>query len=115
MLIHVRLTGASILVVTHGYQVKEHGDDPFVNLTSKAADDFGQASLPGRFLVDMIPARECKVVVHVLVSYADKGAWQWPIFPRGFQGVAGESSLTNTVKACSRRGMCRTNGLSNRS
>ena len=70
MLIHVRLTGASILVVTHGYQVREHGDDPFVNLTSKAADDFGQASLPGRFLVDMIPARECKVVVHVFVCLA---------------------------------------------
>ena len=60
MLILVRLTGASILVVTHGYQVREDGDDPFVNLTSKAADDFGQASLPGKFLVDLVPARECR-------------------------------------------------------
>ena len=44
--------------MTHGYQVKEDGTDPFVDIALDAAEDVGKATLPGAFLVDMIPARK---------------------------------------------------------
>lgn len=51
-----RLIGASMLVISYGYQIREHGQDPFIEIVKTAAEDFAQAALTGAFLVDIIPA-----------------------------------------------------------
>ncbi|KAH9947304.1 cytochrome P450 [Amylocystis lapponica] len=49
-----KLSGAIILKMSHGYQVKE-GADPFVDTADKATNEFSLATAPGAFLVDIIP------------------------------------------------------------
>ncbi|KAI5920501.1 cytochrome P450 [Camillea tinctor] len=48
--------GAIILKIAYGYKVDEHSQDPFVELADAALDQFSQASVPGAWLVDTIPA-----------------------------------------------------------
>ncbi|KAJ3790675.1 cytochrome P450 [Lentinula aff. detonsa] len=54
---HVRrLAGAVILRISHGYEVQEHKDDPFVTLANSATEQFSLATSTGQYLVDCIPA-----------------------------------------------------------
>ncbi|KAK7695653.1 hypothetical protein QCA50_000289 [Cerrena zonata] len=53
---HIRkMAGAIILMITHGYTVKEEGTDSFVSIADKVLDEFAQATTPGAFLVDALP------------------------------------------------------------
>jgi len=49
-----RTAGAIILMISHGYTVKEH-DDPMVDIVEAAMDQFSECIEPGTFLVDMVP------------------------------------------------------------
>ncbi|KAF8826442.1 hypothetical protein HHX47_DHR5000291 [Lentinula edodes] len=54
---HVRrLAGAVVLRISHGYEVQEHKDDPFVTLANSATEQFSLATSTGQFMVDCIPA-----------------------------------------------------------
>lgn len=48
--------GAIILMITYGYQVKEH-NDPLVKIAEDGVDTFSKATLPAAFLVDVFPFR----------------------------------------------------------
>ena len=49
-------SGAIILMITFGYQVKKHGD-PLVKIAEDGVDTFSKATLPAAFLVDLFPIR----------------------------------------------------------
>ena len=49
--------GTIILMITHGYPVKQH-DDPLVKAVDAAVNGFSECLEPGAYLVDMIPLRE---------------------------------------------------------
>ena len=51
------MVGAIILMISHGYPVKEQ-DDPLVNVAEAAVSAFSKCLEPGAYLVDMIPLRE---------------------------------------------------------
>lgn len=44
-----------ILKITYGYTVEPHGRDPLVDLADGSIDKFSMASVPGRWLVDVVP------------------------------------------------------------
>ena len=48
--------GGIILMITYGYQVKEH-NDPLVKIAEDGVDTFSKAALPAAFLVDVFPFR----------------------------------------------------------
>ena len=50
-----------MLAIAHGYQIRTEGEDPLVTLVTQVADQFGEAAMPGTFLVDVFPFRECCV------------------------------------------------------
>jgi cytochrome P450 len=53
---HIRkLAGAIVLMVSHGYQVKE-GNDDFVDFAEDLMSEFAYAVAPGNFAVDAVPA-----------------------------------------------------------
>ncbi|KAF9649833.1 cytochrome P450 [Thelephora ganbajun] len=49
-----KTTGAIVLMISHGYTVKEH-DDPIVDVVEAAVNGFSECMEPGAFLVDMVP------------------------------------------------------------
>ncbi|EOA92259.1 uncharacterized protein SETTUDRAFT_114627 [Exserohilum turcica Et28A] len=53
---HIRKeAGGVILKITYGYNTLPHGEDPLVNLASKTMDQFADATVPGRWAVDLFP------------------------------------------------------------
>ncbi|KAJ5297431.1 hypothetical protein N7508_007680 [Penicillium antarcticum] len=48
--------GAVILNIAYGYRVEPFGRDHLVHITNEALDEFGKATVPGAWLVDIIPA-----------------------------------------------------------
>lgn len=50
-----RLYGSIVLSMGYGYKLQE-GQDPLIALVNRALDGFQEASTPGNFLVDVIPA-----------------------------------------------------------
>jgi len=50
----IRTAGAIILMISHGYSVKEH-DDPIVDMVEAAVSQFSECVEPGAYLVDMVP------------------------------------------------------------
>ncbi|KAL6704260.1 hypothetical protein ACN47E_008428 [Coniothyrium glycines] len=53
---HIRKeAGSVILKITYGYTTVPHGRDPFVDLAAKTMAQFADATVPGRWLVDMLP------------------------------------------------------------
>jgi hypothetical protein len=53
---HVRiLSGSIILSIAFGYAVQDGDSDEFVNLGTKLMHEFGDASMPGRYIVDILP------------------------------------------------------------
>ncbi|KAK7892475.1 hypothetical protein LTR67_007572 [Exophiala xenobiotica] len=54
---HLRIeAGAIILKIAYGYTIDAHRPDPLVVLADEALDQFSQATVPGRWLVDILPA-----------------------------------------------------------
>ncbi|PPQ73581.1 hypothetical protein CVT26_010565 [Gymnopilus dilepis] len=49
-----RSTGAVILRISHGYDVREK-DDPYITLAEEALEQFSLSTAPGGFLVNLIP------------------------------------------------------------
>lgn len=47
-----------ILNIAYGYRVEPFGRDHLVHITNEALDEFGKATVPGAWIVDVIPA--CK-------------------------------------------------------
>ncbi|KAK2467136.1 hypothetical protein APHAL10511_000685 [Amanita phalloides] len=57
---HLRkLTGGIILQLTYGIDVRDEGNDPFVDLIEKANGNFNAATVPGAFIVDFFPFLKC--------------------------------------------------------
>ncbi|KAF2851313.1 cytochrome P450 [Plenodomus tracheiphilus IPT5] len=53
---HIRKeAGAVILKTTYGYSPEAHGKDPLVDLAMNTMSDFGDATVPGKYLVDVMP------------------------------------------------------------
>jgi hypothetical protein len=53
---HIRKeAGAVILRTTYGYTPEVHGSDPFVDLAGQTMVDFADATVPGRYVVDIMP------------------------------------------------------------
>ena len=52
-----------MFIIAYGYRIKEEWQDTLMHIAELSADNFAQATLPGAFLVDAIPA----CVLHVLV------------------------------------------------
>ncbi|KAG0699195.1 cytochrome P450 [Suillus ampliporus] len=79
-----RTTGAIILRISYGYEVKEV-DDPLVVNAERALDQFARFSIAGDFLVDFLPF--CKAIHFDVFS-------QWPDYvlvakvPEWFPGAA---------------------------
>ena len=44
-----------MLAIAHGYQIQTKGEDPLVTLVTQVADQFGEAAMPGTFIVDVFP------------------------------------------------------------
>ena len=54
---HIRTEiGAIILKITYGYSIEPSGSDPLVTLADNALDQFSQAAVSGKWLVDILPA-----------------------------------------------------------
>ncbi|KAI1629033.1 cytochrome P450 [Exophiala viscosa] len=54
---HIRTeAGAIILKIAYGYTIEPHRPDPLVSLADEALDQFSQAAVPGKWLVDIVPA-----------------------------------------------------------
>lgn len=45
-----------ILNIAYGYRVEPFGKDHLVHIANKALDEFAKATVPGAWLVDVIPA-----------------------------------------------------------
>ena len=56
---HIRKeAGSVILKITYGYNTEARGQDPFVDLASKTMEQFADATVPGRWSVDVFPFSE---------------------------------------------------------
>jgi len=53
---HIRReAGSVILRIAYGYNAETHKNDPLIDLAGEAMDQFGQAAVPGAWLVDVMP------------------------------------------------------------
>ncbi|TVY47716.1 O-methylsterigmatocystin oxidoreductase [Lachnellula occidentalis] len=53
---HIRKeAGSVILKITYGYTAEAHGRDPFVDLAGATMKGFAEATIPGKWLVDIMP------------------------------------------------------------
>jgi len=56
---HIKIeAGAVILKLTYGYNVNQHGKDHLVDIAGQMMEDFSEAFIPGRWMVDILPFRE---------------------------------------------------------
>jgi hypothetical protein len=84
LIIHLSMAGEIIILITYGIKVKEY-DDPFIIAAEKGVRAAFQATIPGSFLVDMMPwlrwvpewmpgagfqkvARECKEQAEIMLN-----------------------------------------------
>ena len=66
---HIRKeAGSVILKITYGYNTEPRGEDPFVNLASKTMAEFADATVPGRYAVDLFPFRKSALLVAKIFS-----------------------------------------------
>ena len=47
-----------MLILSYGYRINREGEDHLLSKSFESVEQFGQASLPGAFLVDIFPACE---------------------------------------------------------
>jgi hypothetical protein len=53
---HIRKeAGSVILKITYGYTAEAHGRDPLVDLAGRTMGTFAEATVPGRWVVDILP------------------------------------------------------------
>jgi hypothetical protein len=53
---HIRKeAGSVILKITYGYTTIPHDNDPFVDLAAKTMEQFAEATVPGKWMVDILP------------------------------------------------------------
>ncbi|KAF1849093.1 O-methylsterigmatocystin oxidoreductase [Cucurbitaria berberidis CBS 394.84] len=53
---HIRKeAGSVILKITYGYTTVAHGNDPLVDLAGKTMEQFAEATVPGKWMVDLLP------------------------------------------------------------
>lgn len=50
--------GAVILKITYGYTANPHGKDPLVDMAVKTMHEFADATVPGKWAVDIMPFRK---------------------------------------------------------
>jgi hypothetical protein len=56
---HIRKeAGSVILKITYGYTTVANGNDPFVDLAAKTMEQFADATVPGKWSVDIFPFRK---------------------------------------------------------
>jgi hypothetical protein len=56
---HIKMeAGAVILRVTYGYTPNMVGRDPLVDMAGQTMEDFADVMIPGKYLVDIVPARK---------------------------------------------------------
>lgn len=55
--------GAVILKITYGYTAEAHGRDFLVDLVGKTMHEFADATVPGRWAVDIMPFCKCFLVI----------------------------------------------------
>jgi hypothetical protein len=48
--------GAVILKITYGYNIEPRGNDTLVDMAGQVMHNFAEAAVPGKFLVDVLPA-----------------------------------------------------------
>jgi hypothetical protein len=70
---------AIILRISHGYEAKGN-NDPFVDLADRAVDQFSRSTVPGAFMVDIVPL--CKTIrfysLPVIALIISISYFQWP-------------------------------------
>ena len=54
------MTGATVLMISYGYQAQEH-DDPLIKIAEEATEQAAEVAQPGAFFVDVFPFRKCRV------------------------------------------------------
>lgn len=53
---HIRKeAGSVVLKIIYGYTTNAHGRDPFVDLATKTMVEFAEATVPGKYAVDVFP------------------------------------------------------------
>ncbi len=52
--------GTVILRITYGYTAEPHGRDPLVDMAGKTMQEFADATVPGKWVVDIMPF--CKFI-----------------------------------------------------
>jgi hypothetical protein len=53
---HIRKeAGSVILKITYGYTTEARGNDPLVVLACTTMEQFAEATVPGKWMVDMLP------------------------------------------------------------
>ena len=56
---HIRTeAGAIILKIVYGYSIEPNKKDPLIALAEEAQTQFAEAAKPGRWMVDILPARK---------------------------------------------------------
>lgn len=80
-----RLNGSIVLKMGYGYDLKE-GNDPLIALVNRALDGFQEASTPGNFLIDVIPACENQFS-HVMQTRKADNAETVERVPKWFPGA----------------------------
>ncbi|KAI4652478.1 hypothetical protein J4E93_002681 [Alternaria ventricosa] len=61
---HIRKeAGSVILKITYGYTTVANGNDPFVDLAAKTMEQFSDATVPGKWSVDIFPFCEYRFLM----------------------------------------------------
>jgi hypothetical protein len=63
---HIRKeAGSVILKITYGYTTAARGNDPLVDLARKTLDQFTEAVVPGKWMVDILPFCKCSLSIAI--------------------------------------------------
>ena len=63
---HIRKeAGSVILKITYGYTTEARGNDPFVDLAGRTMEQFAEATVPGKWMVDILPFCEYSSLIAI--------------------------------------------------
>jgi len=66
---HIRKeAGSVILKITYGYTAVANGNDPFVDMAAKTMEQFADATVPGKWSVDIFPFCEYRFLMINMAS-----------------------------------------------
>jgi hypothetical protein len=63
-----REAGAVILKTTYGYTAEPKGRDVLVDMAVKTMSDFSDATIPGKWPVDVMPFRKSHIPTHLHIT-----------------------------------------------